>query len=132
MRPASPQTWQAAVWRTLPEGRALSGEISLHYPKRATPSGLVEEVKGHVREEADAFAEVGSAILVRRRVERPIDEHRPANHIFLWDEAPVPAIKADVAVIPHPEIAVFGNDDVLALNMSAHQQLPLRRHVVRF
>src|ERR1700758_2539494 len=118
MRPASRQTWQAAVLRTLPEGRALNEENSLHHPKCATPTGLVEEVKGHMREEADALTKVGTAILIRRRVERPVDEHRPADHIFLRDEAPVPAIEADVPVVPHSKIAVFRNDDVLPLNMS--------------
>src|SRR5215468_7513360 len=130
MRPALRQTWQAALLRTLPRCRVLNEGNSLHYPKCTAPTGLVKEMKRNMREEADALAEVSTPILVRRGVERPVNEHWPPNDILFRDETPIPAVEADVAIVPHTEIAVLRDNHVLSFNMSAHEQLPLGRDVV--
>src|SRR6185369_7327251 len=69
-------------------------------------------------------------ILVRRRFERPVDEHRPANHIFFRDKSPVAAVITHVAIVSHGEIAVGRHYDVVALNVLRQQLLPVGKEAV--
>src|ERR1700746_116998 len=120
MRPAARQTWSVTVARTMRECRVLSEKGSLYDPEGAAPARFVEKVNGHMREKSDALAEIGAAVLIRRRIERPVDEHRPSDHVFFRDEAPVPAVEADITIVAHPKIAIFGNDNVIPLDVRAH------------
>src|SRR5207237_9129070 len=64
--------------------------------------------------------------LVRRRLERPVDEQRTANYIFARNEAPEPTVKADIAVVTHGKVTVRWHHDVVSLNILMHRHLPLR------
>src|SRR5215468_4379787 len=81
--PASPGTWRAEQRHTTAGCRVLFERNSLDDPESTPPARFIEEVKCNMRQEADAFAEVCPAVLVRWRVKRPVDEHRPPDDVFL-------------------------------------------------
>src|SRR5215469_5158710 len=116
----SPKTWRAGQRQTKSRRRALCEKSSLDHSEGATPTRLVKEMKNHVRQETDALAEISTAILIGRRVERPIDKHRASDYVLLGNKSPVAAIEADVAVVAHSEITVFRNDNIATLDMGAH------------
>ena len=69
-------------------------------------------------------------ILVGRGLERPINKHGTPNHVFLWDESPVPAVVTHIAVVAHAEITVGRNYEVITFDMLLHNQLPFRGDAV--
>src|SRR5437588_12929131 len=79
--------------------------ISLHDPECAPPTRLIEKVNHHVGDESDPIEKVCLLVLVRGRLERPVNEHGPPNQILARNESPVAAIVADVAVIAHGVVA---------------------------
>src|SRR5262249_47435549 len=79
------------------------------------PACLTEEVDQDVADRLAAIEKrrlprlarirIDLVVLMRRRDERPIDEHRPPDEILFGDESPVTAVAADVAIVTHGEIA---------------------------
>src|SRR5208337_4692980 len=103
-RPDAPGTGPAKCPRLRIQPAAWKRRTSLHYSQRSPPSRLIKEVQHHMRQEANAVAHVGFAILVRGRLKRPVDEHRPPNNIFLRNKPPISAVQAYVAVVAHAEV----------------------------
>src|SRR5947209_17679601 len=66
---------------------------SSHDLERSPPACLVEEMQNHFTEEQQAVAPGGPQILIFRSLERPVDEHRPPDNVFLRNESPVAAIQ---------------------------------------
>src|SRR5271155_377127 len=93
------------------------------------PARFIEKVHDHVNQEPDSLAEFSFQILVRRGFKRPINEHGPPNHIFLRNKSPIPAVETYVAVVPHAEITVRRNHQIVSLNMLRQGELPIRSHI---
>src|SRR5208283_2359634 len=82
---------------------AKHGWPSAHHVEDSRPACLIEEVEHDVEQPGDAIAEVVVLVLIAGRDERPVEEHGAANHVFLRNKSPVPAIQADIAVVAHGE-----------------------------
>ena len=113
---ATDKTRPSRVWT------AVASPDSFECP---IPAGLVEEVNDRVQESGNSLGEFSLRVLALRGFERPVDEHRPADHMFLGDEAPVAAVQAHVAVVSHPEVALGGHYDVAVFDVRVHRQLPI-------
>src|SRR5262249_10175018 len=106
----------------------MTRERSMPWPSLAddsqgsTPASLGEKVDDHVSDGLAAFEERGLlwfsgvridlVVLMRWCHERPIDEHWPPDQILFRDEAPVPAVAADVAIIAHGEITILRHNQL--------------------
>src|SRR2546423_5694283 len=101
----------------------------MHQVEHSPPAGLGWKVNNYMDNEFGAFPQRGALVLVFRSFERPISEKWPANNIFLWNEAPIAAIKADLPVISHAKVIAFGNDQVITLNMILHNEGPIESHI---
>src|SRR5262249_3532335 len=73
----------------------------LHPMKHPAPARFVKEMNDHVQPARAALTPRRPLKVVRSRLERPINEHRAANDVFLWDEAPIAAVKAPRPIIAH-------------------------------
>src|SRR5437879_11731044 len=69
-------------------------------------------------------------MMVRRRVELAVDEHRPTDYILLRGEAPKAAVEADVTIIAHSEVAIGRNNQIVPLDVLRQRQLPGWGHVI--
>src|SRR5882672_2360869 len=97
--------------------RVWSAGISLHDLERTRPARLVKEVEDHLPEqEVPALLPTAPQVLVRRRNERPVDEHRPSDYILLRDESPEAAVIADVTIVAHRKVVIRRHNNVFALD----------------
>src|SRR5690242_3608201 len=115
-----------------PASYSWDAKASPHHLERAPPPGLIEEVQNHASDEFQTIADFGLLILVRGCFEGPVNKHRPSNDILLRNESPESAVITYIPVVAHPEIAVRRNDNVVALYVLLHHQLPVNKQVVVF
>src|ERR1700724_255843 len=81
--------------------------------KRTLPPRFIEKVQDNLAQKQNAVPPCGLAILIIRRLERPIDEHGTANDIFPGDESPVAAVQAHSAMVAHGKVVVRRNQAVV-------------------
>jgi hypothetical protein len=55
-------------------------------------------------------------------------KQRTPNNVLAGDEAPVPAVRAVIAIVAHAEVIVFGDDKVFSLLVCPDQGRPFRRY----
>src|SRR5579862_4473630 len=111
-------------------GRVWYGEVSPDYLEGPPPASLVKEMNHHVHQKSHPLADGGPQILVRRGLKRPIDKHRPSDHIFPRNKAPVAAVVTYVPIVSHREVAVGRNHQVITLNILRQKLLPIREKAV--
>src|ERR1700721_3252338 len=103
----------------------LSSTDSSYELECTLPSGFVEKVKDALAQKQHAITPVGLSILVIWGFKRPIDEHGPADNIFLGNESPVAAIEADAPMVTHGKVVVRRNDNIVALNVGPQIHHPV-------
>src|SRR5215469_752567 len=96
----------------------------IHPMKDPVPAGFVKEMNDHAEPARAAFTPRCPLHLVGSRLERPIHEHRAANDVFSWDEAPIAAVKALLPIIAHGEVITFRYYQFLSLRICAFEQRP--------
>src|SRR5215469_6384079 len=101
----------------------VDAKTSSHHPESPPPPGLIEKVNDHVSQKASAVARRRALILIGRRLERPIYEQGTADHIVAGNKAPISAVVADIAIVTHHEIAVWGHNNVVPLHVLMHGNL---------
>src|SRR5580692_826037 len=105
---------------TTPNG-PISQELrapSLDHLQGPLPAGLVKEVDHNLAQEKQPVAPACPAILIFRRLKRPVDKHWPSDDVFLGDESPIAAVEAHAAMIAHREIVAGRNHEILPLNIA--------------
>src|SRR5271166_486957 len=102
---------------------------SSHKLERTSPARLIKEMQDYLSQKNNPVAPVGLQILIIGSLERPVNEHRPANDVFLGNEAPVAAVEAHTAVVAHGEIVVRRDNDVVALNVAGQIHSPVRPYI---
>src|ERR1700758_1085923 len=93
-------------------------------PQRSSPTCFVEEVNDRMRQEAHAVAKRGTHVLLFAGLERPVNEHWPSNHISFRNKTPKPTVQAYTPVIAHSKVAVWWDNDVLAVNKRGETSTP--------
>src|SRR5882757_5120149 len=96
--------------------------------KGATPAGEVDErvylacmLAALVGE---GFLGEGGRIVCVVLLEGEVDEHGFAYNRFPWDETPVAAVFAVVAVVAHDEVVADGDDEFAVVDEGAHADPP--------
>src|SRR5215472_6820280 len=79
----------------------------IHPMQDSVPAGFVKEMNDHVEPARAAFTPRCALNLIGSRVKRPIDEHRAANDVFSWDEAPIATVKALIPIVAHAQLTTF-------------------------
>src|ERR1700751_5483158 len=91
----------------LPTSFAVTcGAASMHHVEHPGPAGLVEEMKDDVEQPRDAVADALALIFIARSDEGPVNEHGPADDVFVRHKTPIAAVETHVAVIAHGEDAL--------------------------
>src|SRR5215472_4848801 len=98
----------------------------IHPMQDSVPAGFVKEMNDHVEPARAAFTPRCALNLIGSRLKRPIDEHRAANDVFSWDEAPIATVKALITIVAHGEVITFRYYQVLSLRACAFEQRPPR------
>src|ERR1035438_5972608 len=93
------------------------------------PAGLIEKVQHNFAQKQNAIAPGGLAILVIRRLKRPVNEHGTPDDVFLWDESPVAAIEAHAAMVAHGKVVVGRNDNVIPLDVGLQIHHPVGKNI---
>src|SRR5579862_3758427 len=121
----------AATTAVLPTSSAAKyGAASVHHVEHAGPARLVKEVNDDINQPAQAVSDCLALIFVSRRNERPVDEHGAANDVFEGHKAPIAAVQAHVAVVPHRKDAVRRNHQIAVLDEGGKLGAPLRCDVL--
>src|ERR1700721_2351196 len=96
----------------------LSSTDSSYELECTLPPGFVEKVKDDLAQKQHAITPVVLSILVIWGFKRPIDEHGPADNIFLGNESPVAAIEADAPMVAHGKESFRRNDNIHTLHVA--------------
>src|SRR6185503_11836551 len=100
----------------------------MQHVEHPVPAGFCKEMGNDVENEASSIRQGSALVLVRRSLERPVNEQRPSDDICLRYKSPVAAVQAVGPVITHSKIAVLGNHQITILNVAAHDHGPFRSH----
>src|ERR1019366_416946 len=95
----------------------LENFFSAYQLEGSRPAGFVKEVNDDVGQKSQPVTRAAHLVLVRRSDERPVHEHRAADHVLPRNEAPITAVVAHVAVVTHGKVTIWRHDDVSALQM---------------
>src|SRR5271163_1854761 len=106
-------------------GMCLKTSLSAYQLKGSRPASFIKEVNDDVSQKRHTVSGTAHLVLIFRRYKRPVDKHRPPDHVLLRNEAPVTAVVAVVAIVAHGKVAVRRHDDIAALNMLRHFRGPL-------
>src|SRR5438093_12667096 len=74
----------------------------------AEPPRLVKEMNGNGEITIEPFAKILVAWYIRIAFIGPVDKKRLANNLVPCNEAPIAAVVAVVAIIPHHQVTVGG------------------------
>src|SRR5260370_37428443 len=107
--------------------------FSFYDLQRPPPACLIEEVQHHFAQEQKPVTPLRLAILILRRLTRPVNEHGPPDYVFLRNEAPVSAIQAHPAVVSHRKVMPLWHDNVAPLNerMQIHNPIGIDAVFIR-
>src|SRR5450631_3570932 len=93
-----------------------SAELSYEL-ERPCPTCLVEKMQHHFAQKQSSIAPRGLPVLIIRRLERPVDEHRTPDDVCLGNESPVPAVQTHTAVVAHGKVGVWWHHDVVPVDV---------------
>ena len=100
------------------EGAAPAGEVD--YRVDFAGVGSAGSGRGLLGESAAGVSVVGFMLL-----EGEVDEQRFADDGFAWDEAPVAAVFAVVAIVAEDEVVAGGDDELVVFDEGAHADPPV-------
>src|SRR5436309_1385381 len=97
-------TFLMAIWPVTP---SLPND-----PKAPRPPRFREEIGDEVGDLLEAIHNVGSTVFIRIRFIGPVNDEPFTDDELAGNEAPIPAVGAVVAIVPHGEVMVRGYDDL--------------------
>src|SRR5271169_1490921 len=84
-----------------------------HGSEGPLPPRLIEKVQNLLaHNELNAIGPFRFCVLITRRYERPVDEHRTPDDVVFGNESPVAAVQAHATMITHREVVIGRHYDV--------------------
>src|SRR6476661_3763577 len=101
----------------------------MHQMEHAAPAGFTKKMSNHMNQKTYTVRHGCALILVFRRIKRPINKERSADHVFPGNESPEPAVQANVAIIAHAKKTVRRDYQLAVFQMLPHHNGPFRIYI---
>src|SRR5215831_18686724 len=98
---------------------------SSHELERSSPARFIKEVDYDSAQKQEPVAPSRLCVLIVRSLERPIDEHRPANDVLFRNESPVTAVQTYAPMIAHRKVVAGRHHNVISLDVTRQIDRPV-------